>query len=125
MPPRGDFVDLLLKRMLVDLKLVAEAEKLSNSGNLSLADALIKLGVPAEDVARALAEYNGMQYVSLSEYEFPPGATGLLAESMAREMSVVPLSGDEQRVKIAVSDPFDLDLQDKLRFVVNRRIDFV
>jgi type IV pilus assembly protein PilB len=125
MPPRGDFVDLLLKRKLVDLKLVAEAEKLSNSGNMSLADALIKLGVPAEDVARALAEHNGMQYVSLSEYEFPPGATGLLAESMAREMSVVPLSGDDQRVKIAISDPFDLDLQDKLQFVVNRRIDFV
>lgn len=53
MPPRGDFVDILLKRKQVDPKQVAEAEKLARTGNMSLADALIKIGVSAEHVARA------------------------------------------------------------------------
>ncbi len=125
MPPRGDFVDILLKRKQVDPKQVAEAEKLARTGNMSLADALIKIGVSAEHVARAQADDSRVPYINLTETPVPQDVINLVPESLAREHTILPLGGDHDRVKVAVHDPLDLDLQDKLRFVLNKKIDIV
>ncbi|HEX3869079.1 MAG TPA: GspE/PulE family protein [Pirellulales bacterium] len=125
MPPRGDFVDILLKRKIVDAKQVAEAEKVAHAGNMSLADAFVKMSISAEDVARAQADFNGVEYINLTEADISPEVIRLVPESLARENTIVPIAGDDSRVKVAIVDPFDLDLQDKLRFVLNRKIDIV
>jgi type IV pilus assembly protein PilB len=47
----------------------------------------------------------------------------LVPESVARENVVIPLMGDEDGIKIIASNPNDLETIDKLRFILNRKID--
>jgi type IV pilus assembly protein PilB len=120
----GDFTEILLRKKLIDNKQLAEAQKTSRAGNMSLGDALIKLGhASAEDVTRAMAQEHGLDYVNLSEIAIPQNVVELLSESVARDNAVLPMAQDDGVLKVIVSDPLDLDLQDKLRFILNRKIE--
>lgn len=123
MAPRGDFTDLLIRKKKLDPKALTEADKAARMANLSIADALVKGGLSAEDVAQAQAEFMGAEYVNLNEVAPTPDAIRAMPESVAREKCVLPLTVEEGRIKVAVVDPLDLELQDNLRFVLNRRID--
>ncbi|HEX4131643.1 MAG TPA: GspE/PulE family protein [Pirellulales bacterium] len=121
--PRGDFTDLLIRKKLIDPKQLAEAEKLSRDQNLPIHEALIKIDVAPDLVYQAMAKDQGADYVNLTEATIAPEIIALVPESLAREHSILPVAVGEGRIRIAVHDPFDLDLQDKLRFVLNRKID--
>ncbi|MBS0208435.1 MAG: Flp pilus assembly complex ATPase component TadA [Planctomycetes bacterium] len=126
MPPRGDFTDILVKKKLLDAKQIAEAEAASRSQDIPIADAIIKLSLcAAEDVARALAQDAGMKFIDLGELGTPAEIIRLMPESLAREYTIVCIAADGDRMTVAVSDPSNLDMQDKLRFVLNKRIDLV
>jgi type IV pilus assembly protein PilB len=125
MPPRGDFTDILVKKKLLDPQKLPDAEKAARTAGVSLAEALVKLGIPAEEVYKAVAQDGGVEYVDLSAVQPTVEAIRVVPESLAREKTVLPLTADEDRIKVVVADPLDLDLQDNLRFVCNRRVDIV
>ncbi|HEX4149661.1 MAG TPA: type II/IV secretion system protein, partial [Pirellulales bacterium] len=120
----GDFTDILIRKKVIDAKQVEEAKKASRAGNIGIGDALIKLGhASAEDVAKAMAQEHSLEYVDLSDVKIPPAVIELLSESVARENTVLPLANVDGALKVVVVDPLDLDLQDKLRFILNRKVD--
>ena len=123
-PPRGDYTEILLRKKLIDAKQLADAEKAAKVGNISVGEALVKAGnCTADDVARACEEHR-LDYANLAELSIPASVIALMPESIARDNAVLPLSHDGEVLKVIVSDPLDLDLQDKLRFVLNsNRID--
>ena len=47
----------------------------------------------------------------------------LVPESVARENAVLPLDQDEDSLRVIVSDPFDIETIEKLRFILNRRVE--
>ena len=53
-----------------------------------------------------------------------PRAASLLPESMARSNHVVVLRADDRTITIATADPRDLDLEENLRFITGRRVNF-
>ncbi len=120
----GDFTDILLRKGTISPDQLAEAEQMSKGSGQTVADCLIRLGYASgEDVMRAVAEEHHLEYVDLDEIVIPPDVIELVPESVARENAILPMLETENSLKVIVSDPHDFDTLDKLRFILNRKID--
>ena len=118
------FSEILVRRGVVSPEQITEATQMVKETGTKLQDAIVRLGyATAEDVSRAVAEENGLAYVSLNEVTIPPSVIELVPESVARENAVLPLSESDGRLTVVLSDPHDLDTVDKLRFILNKHID--
>jgi type IV pilus assembly protein PilB len=121
---KGDFTEILLRRRIISQDQLNEARQVSKDQNSSLAECIIKLGyATGEDVMRAVAQEHGRDYVDLTEVSIPEPIIELVPESVARENVILPLAEDEDALKVIVSDPYDIDTVEKLRFILNRRIE--
>ncbi len=120
---KRDFADILLGQGIVGREQLAEAEQMSKHAGVTLQEALIRLGyATGEEIARALAEEHGLEYVNLREIVIPPGVVELVPESVARENAIMPIAEEDGELKIAVCDPNDYETFEKLRFILNRGI---
>jgi type IV pilus assembly protein PilB len=121
----GDFTDILLRRGVVSLDQLSEAEQMSREQrDLSLADCLVRLGYASgEDVMRAMAEHHGLDYIDLTEVTIPDSVIELIPESVARENAILPLAAEGDTLTVVVSDPMDIETFEKLRFILNRTIE--
>ena len=71
------------------------------------------------DIAEALAEQYGLEFVDLSQVAVDPEATGLLQEGFAIGHQVVPVRFlDDNHVQVAVADPTNLNTTDELRLAL-------
>jgi type IV pilus assembly protein PilB len=121
---KGDFTEILLRRRIISQDQLVEARQVSKDTNANLSDVIIRLGYASgEDVMRAVAQEHGRDYVDLDEVTIPEAIIELVPESVARENAILPLSEDEDSLKVIVSDPYDIDTIEKLRFILNRKID--
>ena len=118
---KRDFSEILIRQGVITSAQLAEAKK---KGGGKLAQTLVICGFASEeDVMRAMAEQHGVDYVNLKEVNIPKSVAELIPESLAREHAVLPLSADDGQITILISDPWDLETLDKLRFILNRRIE--
>ncbi len=122
--PMRDFTDLLLRRGVVSLDQLSEATTLARDSDMAIGDALIQLGYAEPDaVYRALAEFHKLDYVDLSSERIPDEVIQLVPESVARENSIIPFKDEDDALHVLVSDPFDLETIEKLRFILNRKVE--
>ena len=120
---KSKFTDLLIRRGVIGPEQLAEATQMAQQADMKLADALTRLGyATGEEICQALAEEHGLDYVPLGEAIIPPQVIELVPESVARENAIIPLVEEDGELKVVVSDPDDLEAFDKLRFILNRRI---
>src|SRR5262245_12832802 len=121
---KGDFTEILLRKRVISQDQLNEARQVSKDQNTSLPDTIIKLGYASgEDVMRAVAQEHGRDYVALNEVTIPEAIIELVPESVARENAILPLAEEDDALKVIVSDPYDIDTVEKLRFILNRRIE--
>ncbi len=121
---KGEFTEILIKRGVISPEQLAEANALAKQAQQKVGDSLARLGyASAEDVMRAMAEHHGLEYIDLSDHVIPPSVIELVPESVARENVILPLSEEGSALKVVGSDPLDLDTFDKLRFILNRKVD--
>jgi type IV pilus assembly protein PilB len=121
-----DFLEILVRNKLLDEGQVATAKKTARSSNLSVGDALVKLGYCTNElVTRAKAKSQGLEFIKLDGIEIPPQVVQLIPESIACDRAVLPLAEDKGVLKVAMSDPDDLETLDNLQIVVNRKIKVV
>ena len=121
---KGDFTEILLRRRIISQDQLNEARQVSKDQNQSLAQVIVKLGYASgDDVMRAVAQEHGRDYVDLTEVTIPEPIIELVPESVARENVILPLAEEEDALKVIVSDPYDIDTVEKLRFILNRRIE--
>ena len=119
-----DYTDLLLRRGVISLDQLSEAERMARDNNKKVAECLIKLYyATGEEVMRAMAEHHKLDYVDLSEVSIPENIIELVPESVARENGILPMSDDEDSLVVIMSDPLDIETIEKLRFILNRRVD--
>lgn len=122
--PMRDFTDLLLSRGVVSLDQLSEATNLAREGSMSIADALIQLAyAEPEAVYRALAEFHRIDYVDLTSERIPEEVIQLVPESVSRENSIIPFKEEDDVLHVLVSDPFDLETIEKLRFILNKKVE--
>ena len=98
-------------------------EKLA-SGNQRFGKICILEGlINEEDLARALAEQFGLEFVDLSLYKIDEELMATLpADFIHRFRFVVPLGIDSKSLIVAVSDPTDVLKLDELELLVDRQI---
>jgi len=120
----GDFTELMLRNGVISPEQLTEAQQLATETKKTVADCLVHLEyATGEDVMRAMAEHHGMRFVDLKSISIPEQVIELVPEAIARENSVIPLSDEDDALTVVVSDPFDLETLEKLRFILNRRIE--
>jgi len=120
----GNFADILIRKGLVGPDQLREAETMADAQGISVPEALIKSGyVASNDVMRAVADEHGLEFVDLDEVRIPPSAVELVPESVARENVVMPMSEEDGALKVIIANPLDLETIDKLRFILNRKVE--
>ena len=122
---RAAFTEILIRQGVISPEQLADAQAMTrNEPEMQIPDCLVRLGyATGEEVMRAVAQEHGMDFVSLDEVVIPPSVVELVPESVARENTVVPLAEDDGTLKVIVCDPLDLETMDKLRFILNRKIE--
>lgn len=124
MAKKGNYLEILLRQGKISPAQVSEAQEMAESTAIKVADALVKLGyADAETVTKAIAEECGRTYVNLQGAVIPPAIVELIPESVARENQVLPFATDGDTLKVIMRDPNDIEILDKLRFILNRPIE--
>ena len=119
---RGDYGDILVKNQVISSEQLQESrDVMKNGGNLQ--EALLKLEyADTLQIAKAVAEFNHYEFIDLTDIEVPDEAIKLMTAGTARESNVVPISTDGLSVKLAVADPSDFGMIQKLSFIMNKEI---
>ncbi len=113
--------EILLQGGKLNDKQLEQALKVAKGSGKRLGESLIELNFIKEtDCMRALAHQFDMKFVDLDA----PGVTDgidfdLIPEDLIKKHFVLPLGRSGTRLKLAISDPMDLQLLDMLRFRLN------
>lgn len=120
----GDFTEILLRRGIVSLDQLSEAEGVARDTNRKVGDCLVQLEYASgEEVMQAMAEHHKLRYVDLTEISIPEHIVELVPESVARENGVLPMDEEDDSLIVLMSDPLDIDTVEKLRFILNRKVE--
>ncbi len=87
--------------------LVEKAVEKGRAGGMPLGQSLIDAGiVDSNQLAQALAERNGLDYIDLNSFEVDQGAANLIDAAKARRYQTIPVSFlGEQTLLVATADP--------------------
>ncbi|MCO8123640.1 GspE/PulE family protein [Stieleria sp. TO1_6] len=119
-----EFTDLLLRKGVISLDQLSEAEQVSKDTSKDVGEILVQMEYATpEEVAMAMAEFHKIPYVDLREERIADEVIELVPESVARENMVLPFSEEDGALRILIADPFDLETIEKLRFILNRKIE--
>ncbi|MEY3173346.1 MAG: Type traffic warden ATPase [Planctomycetota bacterium] len=100
-----------------------EARSMAANLGITPEDALVRLGyISGGDLGRVQAEQFGYDYIELDGRQIPHAIIELITESIARENIVIPIDSDGDSVTVAMHNPNNIEVLDKLRFVLNRDI---
>ena len=118
------FSKILVAEGLVSAEQLAEAMRLAGASGKKVHDEVVRLGyAPGDKVMRVLAKAHRMKFVDLTALTVPAEVVALLPESVARENTIFALAENGGTLRIATSDPTDIDTQEKLRFILNREVE--
>ncbi|MCD6303574.1 MAG: Flp pilus assembly complex ATPase component TadA [Planctomycetes bacterium] len=116
--------EILLEWGVVTPSAIDEALEHAQKEGLRIGEALIALGLAdEEDVTKALAQQYDMEYIDLDRNVVVPTEMHLIPEEIMRRHLVLPLGRENDRLKVVVTDPLDLETLDMLRFRLNSEIE--
>lgn len=119
-----DFLEILVRKGVLSAEQATEVRQYSQETGLPPGESLVKLEYARwEDVMMGMAQFYGLAYVDLKELSIPESVIELVPESVARENSILPMAEDDGALRVIVSDPNDIDLTEKLRFILNRKVE--
>jgi type IV pilus assembly protein PilB len=99
--------DVIVQLGFAERELVEKAVEKGRASGVPLGQSLIDAGiVDSNQLAQALAERNGLDYVDLNSFEVDQGAANLIDAAKARRYQTVPISFlGEQTLLVATADP--------------------
>ncbi|MBS0198420.1 MAG: Flp pilus assembly complex ATPase component TadA [Planctomycetes bacterium] len=113
--------EILVSWGLISAAQADKAAQMAKESGKRLGEVVVEAGFAKEDqVAKALANQFGMEYVDLSQ----GGVTDkidlkLIPDDLIKKHQILPLSKLGNRLQLLVHDPMDLELFDMLRFRLN------
>jgi type IV pilus assembly protein PilB len=124
MPVPDAFSKILISEGLLSAEQLAEAMRVAGTAGTKVQDEVVKLGYATPDkVLAALGKAYRMKVMDLTGMVVSQDVIELLPESVARENSIFPLAEAGSVLQVATSDPGDMELQEKLRFILNRDVE--
>lgn len=116
--------EILFKAGLVEKQALIKAIKTAKSSNKRLGQVLLELGLINDDtLAKAIAKQFGLKYVDLDQVTIPTEATKIVPEDLIKRHNILPLSVNNGRLKLVISDPMDLDMMDSVRLRLNTELE--
>jgi general secretion pathway protein E/type IV pilus assembly protein PilB len=117
-----DIGDLFLQRGLVTRDQLESA--LHQAGGRRLDCAMVEMGlVSEEDALKALAEALGLSFVDLAGVEIDRAILARFPTSAVFRHTILPLGRQNGKVRIATSDPFNLEALNELSALSGFRLD--
>ena len=114
--------EMLVTRGAASREQVDEALR-KKEGKERIGQALVRLGFAREEsVFQALAEQTRLPYVDLTDVVIDPALVTPNAVKTVYQRKVLPLDRQNGTVRVAVSDPLDLEVLDDLRLLLKARI---
>jgi type II secretion system protein E len=114
--------EILVRRGAATREQVDEALK-KKEGKERIGQALIRLGFAREDdVLQALSEQTRVPYVDLTTIEIDPKLVTTSSVKTVFQRKVLPLDRSNGTMRVAVSDPLDLEVLDDLRLLLKSKI---
>ncbi len=108
--------EILYKAGKVEKAALIEAIKATKTTNKRLGEILLEKGLVDEDVLhKAIAKQFGLKYVNLDNISIPPEAVSLIPGELIRRYGILPLKRENGTLKLAISDPMDLEMMDTVR----------
>ncbi|REK08460.1 MAG: type II/IV secretion system protein [Planctomycetota bacterium] len=124
MAKKADFSHILIRQGIISEEQLGEAKRVAKSSGKKVPDQLVVLGyATGDEVMRAIAQEHGLDFIDLNEVVIPPSIVELVPESVARENAILPMAEEDGGLKVIVSDPLDLDTFEKLRFILNKKVE--
>ncbi len=117
--------EILVAKGVVSQEDMDKALGIAKGSRRRVGQALVEAGFATdEQVAQGLAEQYGVPYVNPNDPATKETVqVDLIPKEIVRKHMVLPVAKDGGRLKLIVSDPMDLELQDMLRFRLNLEID--
>lgn len=117
------WLDRLVDDGLISPDQLQEAEDVARNSHVQIEQALVRLGyVDQATIAKYQASEFGYEFVNLDEMEIPANVIEQVPESVARENTVIPLEMQGDALMVAVHDPMNFEVLEKLRFILNKDI---
>ena len=116
--------EALLAKGVVSREQVDQAQELvRKTPNMGLGQALVELGFADWDsVTQCLGDLLNYEVVDLRALRVPVEAIDAIPRSFAQQHGVIPIDVDNGSIVVAVTDPYDLYVMDKLRFMLNKDV---
>ena len=119
---------LLLGELLINKKIITEKQlrealaEQKKSGEL-LGQIIVEKGWADEDrVYRILSEHINIPFQSLLNVQISPDVISLVSESTARSYYFIPVKKEEDTLTVAMTEPQNIFVIDKLRSLVGFKI---
>ncbi|PCI36635.1 MAG: type II secretion system protein GspE [Elusimicrobia bacterium] len=123
MPPQSmKLGDILIQAQVVTLEQLDAAQKMAQSSNVRLGEAIAKLGFATEEaIAIAVSKLLGVPYASRENKILKPEKNQdldkLIDENFARENVLLPLFVDEGILAIALAEPDNVLIMENLKLM--------
>jgi len=115
--------EILVKWKIIGRQALEDAITYAAEHNRRIGEALIELELCSEiDVTKALAAQFHVPYVNLDKDTSFSHHLDLIPRKIIKDQKVLPLGKEDGKLKVIISDPLDLELQDMLRFRLNPHI---
>ncbi len=117
--------EILFKAGVVEKEPLIKAIKTSKASNKRLGEVLLELGlVDEETLTKALAKQFGLKYVDIGKITIPPDVIKRVPDDLIKRHNILPISMSDGRLRLAISDPSNLDVMDTLRLRLNTELDY-
>ncbi len=125
MTANDEYVLEILESMgLITYEQGREALQISQEQDKDINDVLDGAGwVSKTEILKAVANQFGMEVVSLKNVDIPKEVIASVPPEVARRFRVVPIYRTEGSLTVALSNPFDVDTLDGLRYVLKCNVD--
>jgi len=116
--------EILVKWGVVTPSGVEEALEHARTEGIRIGESLVALGLAdEEDVTKALATQYDMEYIDLDRNVVVPTELHLIPQDIIKRHLVLPLGHENDRLKVIITDPLDLETLDLLRFRLNFEVE--
>ncbi|MHB9126093.1 MAG: GspE/PulE family protein, partial [Armatimonadota bacterium] len=93
-------------------------------GRDTIADVLVSMGLITDrDRAKCLGMQWGVQYVDLSEHELEGDIVRRVSQDIARRYKLVPISGNNGTLTVAMKNPLDVFAIDEVRLITGSDVE--
>ncbi len=115
----AELAEILTQSGALDAEGLRQAQARQRGGGLSLAEALLDLGLVDEStIWRGLAKENGLPFVDLDKGNPSAEVIERVPPEVATEQGIVPLMEKGGKLVVAIDDPFKRIVADQLQFLL-------